>query len=277
MVGPGGLTSPSTVGNYLIWQQPHYIYFAELLYRISRDTLSTLEKYGKLIFETAEFMGSFPVLDSINHRYVLAPPLIPAQETFDVSSTLNPSFELTYWKWALQTAIEWKKRINKPVPFAWRDVADRLSKLTIKDSLYLFTENGTDSYTNIRYLSDHPMILGCLGMLPPSDYVDPVIMQNTFSKVVSSWNWSEAWGWDFPMVAMSAGALGRFEEAIDYLLMDVQKNTYLTNGHNYQDERLTLYLPGNGGLLTAVATMCTKDQFPKNGEWNVRWENLNDF
>jgi len=34
---------------------------------------------------------------------------------------------------------------------------------------------------------------------------------------------------------------------------------------------------GNGGLLTAVATMCTKDQFPKNGEWNVRWENLNDF
>jgi hypothetical protein len=32
--------------------------------------------------------------------------------------------------------------------------------------------------------------------------------------------------------------------------MDTQKNTYLASGHNYQDARLTVYLPGNGGLLT---------------------------
>jgi len=34
-----------------------------------------------------------------------------------------------------------------------------------------------------------------------------------------------------------------------------KKNTYLVNRHNYQDKRLRLYLPGNGGLLAAVAMM----------------------
>jgi len=57
---------------------------------------------------------------------------------------------------------------------------------------------------------------------------------------------------------------------------------YLINGHNYQNERLRVYLPGNGGLLTAIAMMCTgwdgcvgkNPGFPKDGNWNVRWEDL---
>ena len=66
--------------------------------------------------------------------------------------------------------------------------------------------------------------------------------------------------------------------------MDVQKNTYLNNGHNYQDKRLTLYLPGNGGLLTAVAMMAAgwtgcpniaAPGFPKDGSWIVKYEGLN--
>jgi hypothetical protein len=36
------------------------------------------------------------------------------------------------------------------------------------------------------------------------------------------------------------------------------QNKYLfINGHNYQDDRLTIYLPGNGGVLNVVALMCT--------------------
>ena len=30
--------------------------------------------------------------------------------------------------------------------------------------------------------------------------------------------------------------------------MNKRTNTYLPNGHNYQDPRLRIYLPGNGGL-----------------------------
>ena len=55
---------------------------------------------------------------------------------------------------------------------------------------------------------------------------------------------------------MSASRLGDPEKAVGALLMDKRTNTYLVNGHNYQDKRLRVYLPGNGGLLTAVAMMC---------------------
>ena len=40
--------------------------------------------------------------------------------------------------------------------------------------------------------------------------------------------------------------------AVDALLMDTPKNTWLANGHNWQRANLPLYLPGNGGLLIAV-------------------------
>lgn len=51
---------------------------------------------------------------------------------------------------------------------------------------------------------------------------------------------------------------------------------------NYQDDRLTIYLPGNGGLLAAIAMMCAgydgckiaNPGFPKNGKWQVKWEGL---
>ena len=58
---------------------------------------------------------------------------------------------------------------------------------------------------------------------------------------------------------------------------------YLPNGHNFQDARLRIYLPGNGGLLAAVAMMAAgwdgaPDQhapgFPSDGTWKVRWEGL---
>jgi hypothetical protein len=89
-------------------------------------------------------------------------------------------------------------------------------------------------------------------------------------------------GWDFPMAAMTATRLGMPERAIDALLMDIQTNTCLVNGHNYQNSRLRLYLPGNGGLLADIALMCagydgckTKNPgIPKNGQWKVKWEGL---
>jgi hypothetical protein len=98
--------------------------------------------------------------------------------------------------------------------------------------------------------------------------------------VKADWNWSNVWGWDFPLMAMTAARLGR-ADAVDLLLMDTEKNRYLANGHNFQAAPLPLYLPGNGGLLYAVALMaCGWDAssgaapgFPKDGRWTVRVEN----
>ena len=59
------------------------------------------------------------------------------------------------------------------------------------------------------------------------------------------------------MLAMTAVRLGDPDTAIDILLKDTPKNSYVASGNNYQKTRtdLPLYLPGNGSLLLASAKM----------------------
>jgi hypothetical protein len=274
-----GEESPSSVGAFLIWQQPHIIYFSELAYREHKD-VQTLEKYKSLVFATADFMASYAYYDAVKNRYILGKGVIPAQERFKAEETFNPTYELVYWHWALTVAQEWRERLHLPREKKWDDVLKRLSSLPVQDDKYLFTESGTDSYTNEEYRGDHPSVLGALGMLPATPMMDTTRMQHTFDWIWANWRWKDTWGWDFPMAAMTATRLGHPEKAVDALLMPVQKNTFLNNGHNYQDERLTIYLPGNGGLLAAVAMMCagfdgdnaTNPGIPKN--WKIKWEGL---
>jgi hypothetical protein len=277
MVGPDGRESPSTVGTYLIWQQPHTIFFSELLYKNSVNKTEILNKYKKLVFATADFMASYASFDSTNNRYLLGPVLIPAQESLKLETTINPTFELVYWYWGLKTAQEWRKRLDlKPDP-KWDDITDKISMLAVQNGLYLCSEDTKDSYQNPRYMSDHPIVAGISGVLPKTKMVDRVILGNSLDTIMKKWNWKTTWGWDFPMLAMSAASIGRADQAMDFLLMDAPKNRYLLNGHNYQDARLSIYLPGNGGLLTVVAKMCVSKQFPRNGKWKVKWENLNEY
>lgn len=276
-----GEESPSSVGAFLIWQQPHLIYYAELCYREHKD-VNTLEKYKGLVFATADFMASFAYYDSAKQKYILGKGVIPAQERFKATETYNPAYELCYWHWALNVARKWRKRLHLPANKKWDDVLKNLSPLTLQDDKYLFTESATDSYSNPEYRTDHPSVLGAFGMLPQTGMIDTTIMHHTFNWIWNNWTWGKTWGWDFPMTAMTATRLGLPEKAIDALLMPVQTNTYLNNGHNYQDDRLTIYLPGNGGLLAAIAMMCAgydgcktiNPGIPKNGKWKVRWEGL---
>jgi len=277
MLGPDGRESPSTVGTYLIWQQPHPIFYAELLYLNSSDKSGTLKKYKDLVFATADFMASYAWYDKAGDRYTLGPVLIPAQESLNKETTINPSFELVYWYWGLKTAGEWRKRLSLEPDPDWDKVVAKISDLPVQDGLYLCSEDTKDSYQNKRYMSDHPIVSAVSGFLPSTMLVDKEILGNTLDTITKKWNWKTTWGWDFPMLAMSAASIGRAEQAIDFLMMDAPKNRYLMNGHNYQDARLSIYLPGNGGLLTAVAKMCVEDQFPHNGKWNIRWENLNHY
>ncbi|NSW93966.1 MAG: hypothetical protein HPY62_04555 [Bacteroidales bacterium] len=277
MVGPDGRESPSTVGTYLIWQQPHPIFYAELLYQNSNNKKQVLDKYAKMVFATADFMSSYAWFDSTSSRYILGPMLIPAQESLRPETTINPSFELVYWYWALKTASEWKSRMNLEPDEKYNDVVKKISELPVLDNLYLCSEDTKDSYENPAYMSDHPIVAAVKGVMPGTDMVDDGILSRSLDMIKAKWNWQSTWGWDFSMLAMSAASIGRSELAIDFLMMDAPKNRYLLNGHNYQDARLSIYLPGNGGLLTAVAKMCLYEQFPKNGKWNVRWENLNEY
>ncbi|PRY55212.1 hypothetical protein B0I27_101180 [Arcticibacter pallidicorallinus] len=280
MTDPSGIEAPSKVGSFLIWQQPHFIYMAELVYR-NNPSPEVIRKYGELVNQTAEFMASFATYDEAKGRYLLK-GAIAAQETLRASEVINPPFELSYWHYALSVAQQWKERAGEKRNAHWDELIAKLSPLAAADGLYLASEDAVDTYKDVRFTSDHPAILGALGILPQNRLINPDYMKNSLDWIWDNWNWPKTWGWDYPMTAMAAARLGDPEKAVGALLMDQQKNTYLVNGHNYQDARLRVYLPGNGGLLTAIAMMCAgwdgnetpNPGFPKDGKWNVRWENL---
>lgn len=281
MTDPSGAESPSPIGPFLIWQQPHPIFYAELCYR-AHPNRATLEKYRQIVFETAEFMASYPAWDETNKRYVLGPVLQCAQEIFPKDKTLNPTFELTYWRWGLQTAQKWRERLGLPRDSKWDAVLNGLAKLPVANNRYLFAETATTSYSDKKWVKDHPSVLAALGMLPGPE-VDRKTMRRTLDWIWNNWNWADTWGWDYPTVAMCAARLDEPERAVDALLLDTPKNHYQLNGHNYQRPGLTVYLPGNGGLLYAAAMMAVgwdgapkkhAPGFPDNGQWVVRCEGL---
>ncbi len=279
MTDPGGHESPSNVGAFIVWQQPHPIYLAELMYRDIPD-ITILERYRDVVFATADFMASY--VKKKEDLYHLCHPLIPAQEIFAAVQTDDPTFELQYWRWALNTAQEWRRRLELEPDPTWQDVIDHLAPLPIANGRYLPNATTPNAYEDRLFRRDHPSVLAALGCLPADARVDINIMRSTLQNIAADWQWETTWGWDYPMMAMTAARVDDPKLAIDLLLKETQKNTYLVNGHNYQDKRLRLYLPGNGGLLTAVAMMAAgwdgaradNPGFPKDGTWNVRWEGL---
>jgi hypothetical protein len=281
MTSPSGAESPSTIGPFLIWQQPHPIFYAELVYR-ERSDRATLERFREVVFDTAEFMASFAALDPATSRYVLGPPLQCAQEIFPKDRTLNCTFELAYWRWGLDTAQAWRARLGLARHPEWDKVLNGLAPLPVRDGKYLFAATAPGSFDDPRWAKDHPAVTAAFGMLPGPG-VDRETMRRTFDWIWKRWSWPDTWGWDYPMLAMTAARLGDPARAIDALLIGTPKNRYRANGHNHQRPGLTIYLPGNGGLLYAAAFMAAgwdgapdrpAPGFPADGRWVVRSEGL---
>ena len=123
--------------------------------------------------------------------------------------------------------------------------------------------NSTNKRVVVFYYSSHPALLA-LGMLPGKAHgIDAATMNRTLDEVLKTWNWPSAWGWDFGLMAMTAARLGR-SDAVDILMKNATKNSYLTCGCNAP---LTCYLPGNGALLGAVSMMANLKAFPQS--WGV--------
>lgn len=279
MTDPEGRDSPSPIGPLLIWQQPHPIFYAELVY-LSKPNKETLKKYQKIVEETAVFMADYAYFDKQTNRYVLGPPAIPAQENHNARETWNPVYELEYWRFGLKKANEWRERAGLKREAKWDEIVEKLSKLPEKDGVYMAHENAPDTFT-VKNI-DHPSMLGAFGILN-GEMVDKETMRRTLKKVMKEWTWADTWGWDYPMTAMTAAKLGETEIAVDALLLNTPKNGYVQSGHNYQRANLPLYLPGNGGLLYAIALMAggwkdapkqTAPGFNKDS-WKVSVEGLN--
>ena len=277
MVGPAGRDSPSPIGPLLIWQQPHPILYAELDYRLHPGP-ETLEKWREIVFETAGFMASYPVLDEQSGFYRLGSPLKTMSENTDATTSFNPAFELSYWRHGLKTAQTWRERLGLPRDPKWDDVLHRLAPLPCAEGCYLLQEGLTETFTHMNW--EHPALIGLSGMLP-GEGIDPAIMHATILRVMKEWQWDKCWGWDFPLMAMAAARNGEPAMAIDALLYDSPQNRFLANGCATGGPYP--YFPSNGGLLYAIAMMAAgwdgaahqkAPGFPDNGEWVVRWENL---
>lgn len=275
-VGPDGRESPSDIGSLLIWQQPHPLYLLELLYRATPSTHrhGLLSRFAELVDATAQFMADF--VERREGHYHLPAPVMPAQEFYDARTTEDPTFELAYWWWGLEIAQRWRLRGELDRHEQWQEIQDNLAKPHRRQSRY--SAIATDPY--LRY-DDHPSMLCALGMVPATPVIDPDTMAATLLDVGDRWQWPTAWGWDFPAMAMTATRVGRPDLAVDLLLMDTPKNSYLATGHVPQiGSVLPIYLPANGGLLAAVSLMVAgwddNDNdcpgFPRDGSWTIRHE-----
>lgn len=295
MTGPVMRESPG--GNPLIvWNQPHLVHLCELLYR-NQPTPETLDRYRDLVLETAECLASMVHYDEARKVYALGPPLWIAQEIYDQGTSQNPSFELAYWQWALQTAQQWRVRLGMKRDAKWDHIIQHLAPVPQKDGKYVALGSNPDTWDNIASRHDHPTMLAPLGLLPGPG-VERATMERTLDAVLKTWDWeTKIWGWDYPLIAMTAARLGRPETAVEILLREGPNNKYLPNGHCPQrsDEaaaknpkpgarkrEIAVYLPANGAFLSAVAMMVAgwdgntnhAPGFPKDGKWQVRAEGL---
>jgi hypothetical protein len=293
MVGPDGRESPG--GNpFIFWNQPHPIYLADLILRQS-PSQENLEKYRPLVFETAECLAAMLKFDAKRGQYVLGPPLWIAQEIHDQATSQNPAYELAYWRWAIETAQRWRVRSGLPREAHWDEVVAKMSPLPVFEGKYTALESHPDTWTDRASRHDHPSFLMPLGFLPGGPDVDRATMDRTLGAVLREWDWdAKIWGWDYPMVAMTATRLGRPADAVEILLHDGPNNRYTPNGHCPQGSdtvrrsqsegrpEIAVYLPANGSFLAAAALMiggwegCPEEfpGIPKDGTWQVRAEGL---
>ena len=286
MTDPWAGEAPSNIGSFLIWQQPHYIYFAEEMYR-ANPSAETLKKYGEQVEATAQFMADFVSYDKKTGLYHLK-GTTAMQETMSKDFSYDHPFELAYWQYGLNIANLWRERQGIERNTKWGHIITHLSPLPEQDGIYAagLPSISLDTFAE-KSRSDHPAVLGACGLLPNHPYTllyNIGKMKRTLDWVMQNWNWQTTWGWDYGMIAMAAARLGEPETALKAILIDTQKNTYLKNGHNFQTaDRLRCYLPGNGALLSAVGMMCAgwdgcqeplNPGFPRDGQWDVRWEGL---
>ncbi len=321
MVGPEGRNSPSLISPFLMWQQPHPILLAELVWRSKHDR-AVLDRYGEVVEQTATLLASWP-LDR-NGRLDLGPPMIPAQENYDPLVTRNPAFEVEYFRWALGVAQQWRERRGLARRADWDAAITRIAPPPMRDGLYLPAESVPDFWKTAASdlcrghadaptcaNRDHPSFLMAYGFIPGSR-VDPQAMRRTLAEMERTWDLRQTWGWDFPMIAMTAARLGERDRAVDWLFADRKNNQWGSTGMTPRvhveahaaelvpksagaggvamaanpdgagySRAAETYFPSNGALLFAVGMMAggwdgstgPAPGFPKKG-WQVRAEGL---
>ncbi len=305
MTGPDGEESPSPINPFIMWQQPHPIYLAEMLYRAGGGR-ATLDRYATLVDRTATLLATWP--RRVGNRMVLGPPIVPVQENHPPLTTSDPTFEIAYFRWGLETAQTWRTRRGLPRRADWDRVLAAMPPLPQADGRYLptattpgFWRDATSRTCSRNAIGpkclnrDHPSFLMAYGVIDGGN-ADPQVMRRTLQAVQSHWDLRQTWGWDYPMIAMTAARLGDADQAVDWLFADAANNRWGPTGLTPRVELdadgsgpdgagtkrvAAIYAPSNGSLLLAVGMMAAgwdgstgpTPGFPRKG-WRVRVEGV---
>ena len=295
MTDPWAGESPSNVGSFLTWQQPHYIYMAEEMWRnvcakpgVTEDEKKAIiAKYGKNVEETAEFLYDFAKSCDHNTGSISLYGQTAMQESMSKDFSYCHPFEQVYFKYGLMKAQEWRERSGKQRREDWDEVIQSLASLPQSEGIYtagiptqpfIIADSASQNAGNVAFdpfnyggdtgkkqlteeefklkcRSDHPAVLGACGLLPDCGLYDRTMMQRTLDWVMQNWNWDTTWGWDYGMTAMCAARLGDGENAVKALLIDRGKNTYLISGHNYQEPKRLRLYLPGNGALLDAVAM----------------------
>ena len=121
-------------------------------------------------------MASYAFFEQKTRRYILGPPVIPAQENHPPRETWNPTFELAYWSYGLKIAQRWRERLGMKRNAAWDQVIAGLSPLPVRDGVYLAHENCPQT---LHGTQPRPSVdAGAFGVLP-GEGVDRETMRRT--------------------------------------------------------------------------------------------------
>jgi protein-glucosylgalactosylhydroxylysine glucosidase len=241
-----------------------------------------LETWKEILFETATMMADFVAWEEKSGRYILGPPVMSGAEGNSGFESWNSTSELNYWAMSLEIAQKWRQRLGITRDPQWDHILAHLSRPPIAEGVYIDAESHPSVWnqsTPGHFLRPAWFeVYGCIR----GSMIDPATMNRTYERAATelrTGQWKgNLWGCDYPMMAMTAARLGKSKEAIDWLLYPTSLNYYTPNGFC-----AGWYLPGNGGLLYAVAMMAagwdgSPEQnapgFPKDGKWVVRWEGL---
>jgi hypothetical protein len=229
----------------LLWHQPWVVMLAELQYRAAAAAdnktavpkaaaaaAAVLRRLSPLVFATADFLADFAErrADSGGTRgryYDLAPPLTDAAEDQGPAvNAHNPTFELTQVRFALDTAIQWRERMNALAgdgdgdsdsdssdsgsssdSSIWKTILDGLAPPPLA-TLELHGRNETvynrhqsclpsvfaKSATGCAPRNNHMAMLAAYGVLPGERYgISPTVMNATMWAVWELWEWESTW------------------------------------------------------------------------------------
>lgn len=243
MTSPDGLDSPSNIGPLLVWQEPHIVFMLQEIYRIyKREDL--LFKYESLIKGVIDFIISYLTINE--NSIEMLEPLLECCESIEVKKCHNPMFEVEYFRHVLSNQKEIDLILYGKERYNYDFYVNNLIRPKISNNIYLKTH---DMLNEMDMYPDHPTETFSYSFFK-SRIINKDVMKSTLDYVINNLDLSSYWGWDFPLMGMTAINLGYIELGIKICTMDALNNDYLYNGHNTSNRNdLKIYLPGNGAFL----------------------------